>query len=139
MGFLPASFIRLGVSPETFLLMIITVGTIVIAMLAAMVWKNRRAVSLAISGPTWTEGDEGWLTAQFAAIWHILALGYLFIVWLLWSGRLIIFQSGGRGTFFVSLLIVPIFLIADRLGQWVVTSIMGTARIKRDNSQQPES
>jgi small-conductance mechanosensitive channel len=128
---------RLGVLPETFLLMIIMVGTIVIAILAVMVWKNRRAVSLAISGNTATQGDESWLAAQFAAIWHVLALGYLFIVWLLWSGQLIIFQSGGRGTFFVSLLIVPIFLAADRLGQWVVTSIMGTARIKRYNPQQP--
>jgi len=126
---------RLGVNRITYLEVIIAVGTIVIAMLAAMVWRNRQAVSLAISSGASQDGSKGWLTAQFAAIWHILALGYLFIVWLLWSGRLIVFHSGGRGTFFISILIVPIFLIADRLGQWIVTSIMGTTRIKRDNSQ----
>ena len=125
---------RLGSTVETFLLMIIAVGSIVIALLAAMVWNNRQAVSLSISGVTASGGERGWLTAQFAAIWHILALGYLFIVWLLWSGRLIIFQSGGRSTFFISLLIVPIFLIINRLAQWVVTSIMGKAPIQQDTS-----
>ncbi len=125
--------LRLGVQRETFLLLIIAVGTLVIAMLAAMVWKNRQAVSLAISGGASLDESGNWLTAQFAAIWHILALAYLFMVWLLWSGRLIVFHSGGRGIFFISLLVVPIFLVADRLGQWVVASIMGTAQANRIN------
>lgn len=130
---------RLGVSRETFLVVVIAVGTIVIAMLAAMVWKNRQPVSHAITaGASRNDGSGGWVTDQFAAIWHILALGYLFIIWLLWSARLIIFQSGG-GTFFISLLVVPIFLIADRMGQWVVTSIMGTTEIKGVASPQQEA
>ena len=108
---------RLGVPREFCLLIIVSIGTAVFVLIAAMVWSNRRAISFSIIGGQSTGAGSGWLTEQFAAIWHILAFAYLFIIWLLWSGRIIVFQSGG-GTFFASLLIVPIFLMADRLGQW---------------------
>ena len=122
---------RLGVSTETFLVMVIAIGSTVIAILAEMVWSKKRPLALAISNGMPSREGTAWLAAQFAGIWHILALGYLFIVWLLWSGRLIIFQSGGRGSFLISLLIVPIFLTTNRLGQWVVTSMMGASRLQK--------
>lgn len=119
-------FKHLGVQANTFRLMVVFFGTAIIFAIAVMIWKNRVAVAQTILSGRASENDQStWLKKQFASIWHVLALIYLLLVWLVFAARLIITQSPGRGVFFISLLVVPIYLALDRAGQWIVTSAIG--------------
>ena len=51
---------------------------------------------------------------------------YLLVVWLVGAGRLVIFGPAFDNAFLISILIVPLYLLLDRLGQWVTTSVLGT-------------
>ena len=76
-------FQRIGITPDSYLLVNIGVGTLLLLMLAGLVWRNRTRVARAIKGDGAAEAaPRNWLTLQFAAVWHILALAYLLSVWL---------------------------------------------------------
>jgi small-conductance mechanosensitive channel len=106
---------------DSYITLTIFVGTILMVMIAGLVWKNRSAVAGTIlkSVPDESEGRH-WFKAQFAAIWHILTLVYLFLIWLVWVGRLIIIGPTFDSALIISLLIIPIYLALDRAGQWIV-------------------
>jgi small-conductance mechanosensitive channel len=62
---------------------------------------------------------------QFAAIWHMLALIYLFWIWSAWASRLIVFGPHFGQAFIRSLLVIPIYLLLDRIMEWVLPAILG--------------
>ena len=99
--------------------------TLIIGILANMVWSNRAAVKAHLLGkqPIACE-KRAWLREQSASMWHILALAYLFLIWLLGFGQMVMAdQLKFDGTFALSLMIVPIYLVLDRLAQWCVISV----------------
>jgi len=118
---------RMQISFDSYITLLIVTGTVVTFMMAVMVLKNRILVVQAILG-TDAEDSEGrsWLQEQFAAIWHILALSYLLLIWVLGTGRLIISGPQFDGAFIISILIVPIYLVIDRLSQWLILATAGT-------------
>ncbi len=63
-----------------------------------------------------------------AAGWHILAMGYAAILWLLAIGRLALYGPQKDLAFVTSFLIIPIYLILVRAGKWLVTETLGTIR-----------
>jgi small-conductance mechanosensitive channel len=115
----------LEVPPATQIWMVLLTGTTVIAILAAMVWANRQTVSQHMRASCTLACDgRSWVQEQFSAMWHLLALAYLVLLWLLMVGRLILsFEVQFRGDFILSLLIVPIYLALDRMAQWCVISV----------------
>ncbi len=120
-------FYRLGVSNESFVFMAIVLGTILLLAVAVMIWKNRTPVARAIIAGGMSDGKgAAWLKEQFAGIWHILAWVYLLLTWLMWVGQFAVFETRARGVLFISLLIVPVYLALDRVGQWIVTATIGT-------------
>jgi len=118
---------RMQISFDSYITLLAAFGTVVTFMMAGMVLKNRIPVVQAILG-TDAEGSEGrsWLQEQFAAIWHILALFYLLLVWVFMTGRLIISGPQFDGAFIISILIVPIYLVIDRAAQWLILATVGT-------------
>jgi small-conductance mechanosensitive channel len=74
------------------------------------------------------DDESYWLMSRFASFWHVLVLFYLFVVWMIWSGQVIV-GTAKSGSFLLSLLVVPVFLILDGLGQWVVRATVGTLHI----------
>ncbi len=121
----------LGVERDTFNVIAIFFGTIIILTIAVLIWFYRTAAANFIFAASTRAQSASWLKSQFAANWHIPALIYLLILWLFWAGRLIVVESPGRGIFFISLLIVPVYFAVDRLGQWIVNSVIGGARSDR--------
>ena len=116
-----------GIWGDSMILMIIAYGAVIILMFGTMVWRHRAFVASRIRGCTTDTCDaSGWITDLFASIWHLLALAYLFVVWVLWSGRLIVLGPGFDSAFVISLLIVPIYLLIDRASNWVVGAIIGS-------------
>jgi small-conductance mechanosensitive channel len=131
-------FNRLGISYPSFVFMALVLGTILLLAIALMVWKNRTPVAQAIIAGGISASQSGaWLKQQFAGIWHVLALFYLALVWLMWMGQFVFFQTRSRGVLFISLLIVPIYLALDRIGQWIVTATIGAAdQLRRQSATQ---
>ena len=110
-----------GIWGDSLTLLVIAFGAVVILMFGLMIWRHRAFVASRIRGCITDDCDgTGWFTDMFASIWHLLALAYLFVVWLLWSGRLIVLGPGFDSAFVISLLIVPIYLIFDRASIWVI-------------------
>ncbi len=118
----------LQVQEESVVLVGLFLGTLLLLLLAAMVLALRRRVAGAIRGRSRAGEDSRWLREEMAALWHIPALLYLFMVW----GMLVFrFVSGGEedGAFLLSLLIVPLFFILDALAGWVIRVTIATLRI----------
>jgi small-conductance mechanosensitive channel len=119
-------FQRIGITPDRYLLVNIGVGTLLLLMLAGLVWRNRTRVARAIKGDDRADVENhSWLRIQFAAIWHILALAYLLSVWLACATRVLLYGPDLGGALIRSLLVVPLFLILDRLMRQALPAIIG--------------
>ena len=140
-------FQRIGIAPDSYLLVNIGVGTLLLLILAGLVWKNRTRVAGTIKGDDRADVENhSWLTIQFAAIWHILALAYLLSVWLACATRVLLFGPSLGGALIRSLLVIPLFLIVDRLMLQAFPVIFGPdgdggeggqPAPKRDPSEEP--
>lgn len=113
--------------------------TTIIGLLAGMIWGNRVAVKEHLLGQRQIACEKrAWLREQSAAMWHILALAYLFLIWLLGFGQLVMADAMKfDGTFILSLLIVPIYLALDRLAHWCVISVFAKKQTTSDLPEQP--
>ncbi|MDJ0720413.1 MAG: mechanosensitive ion channel [Desulfobacterales bacterium] len=103
----------------------IVLGSLIIVMFAGMVWSNRHIVKNYYLDRRHIACEKRvWLREQFASMWHILAIAYLFLVWLLAHWRVVTADEiKFDGTYILSLLIVPIYLALDRMAQWCVISV----------------
>jgi small-conductance mechanosensitive channel len=118
---------QLQIKLDSYITLMIVHGTVVILFIAGIVWKNRISVAQIIIGSDSADSEgRSWFKEQFAAIWHVLALFYLFFIWIVWSGRLVLVGPQFDGAFIISILIVPIFLAVDHLAQKLITATVGT-------------
>jgi small-conductance mechanosensitive channel len=100
-GFSTAGLLQLlGLPEPLFRPWSVAVGTVLAALLAAIVLRHRQAVAAALAAPA---GDAGGgrsvlagrdLVSALAAAWHLFALAYLAAVWLAWAGMT--FTGGGE-------------------------------------------
>jgi small-conductance mechanosensitive channel len=126
---------HLQIELDSYITLMIVHGTVVILFIAGIVWKNRTSVAQTIIGKDYSDSEgRSWLKEQFAAIWHILALFYLFFVWVAWSGRLVLVGPRFDGAVIISILIVPIFLAVDHIAQKLITSTVGKISSYRSGS-----
>lgn len=115
----------LEVQEETVVLFGLGLGSLLLLLLAGMVLASRRTVADVIRALPGPEQEEGWLREEVASFWHIPALLYLFVVWLMMVSR-IIYGGAHNGAFLLSLLVVPLFFILESLGRWVVGVTVST-------------
>ena len=130
---LSACLFRLGIVQDGIIMLKLLVGSTMAAMIAAMAWRARFRVARWIVVPRsdTTEALAG-LRKQLAGIWHMLALAYVILVWLAWACRLMIVGPAFDPAATLSLLIVPLYLLFDRIGQWIISTY--TAAVGRDGS-----
>ena len=127
-----------GLQGDSSIFFVIFWGTLVIVMIGVTIWRQRRFVAMQIRGCMEDECDStSWFKDKLAAMWHLLALGYLFLVWVLWSGRLVIFGPRMDRAFIMSLLVVPIFFLLDRAGGWLVDILLDS--LQSADKKLPES
>ena len=120
---------ELGIASESLILLALASGTILLLIMAFMIVRNRKAVTEYILSGESKDAESSWVVRQFALLWHVLALLYLFMVWLIFFFQQIAGTRQDKGAFLMSLLIVPLFLVLDRIGQWVVRTTVGTLKI----------
>ena len=124
-----ALFRVVGVQGASVSLLAIGSATLLLLLIAIVSLVNRRHVAAYILSGEGGDEDASWLMQQLAGLWHVLLFGYLLMVW----GFLIYneFGEGGRqnGAFLLSLFVIPVFVVFERLAGWVVRSVVKTMRI----------
>ncbi|MGB5987509.1 MAG: mechanosensitive ion channel domain-containing protein [Desulfobacterales bacterium] len=135
-------FVRVGIPADHFLLVTLTLGSSMLLMLGGFVWVNRTRVAHHITGEADIEKEPpSRLAPQFASVWHLLALAYLFWIWYAMVSRMIVYGPNFGQAFIRSLLVIPLFLLFDRILEWLLPALLGTpsAEVQTTVSQGNES
>lgn len=123
---------KLGAQLETLQILQLFFGSLIlfITATASVLYKASIKNQILLSA----DGTPSWGRQKFAEMWHILALAYLFLLWLLivngFNGGL---ETRSKGAFFLSFFIVPIWLVMNRLVQWIVQFSFKTLKIYDDD------
>jgi small-conductance mechanosensitive channel len=126
-------FLRLGAGRDSVLLLQVFFATLLLAASAAGVVVFRRRVrDHLIASAAGSDQNMPWVRKQFAAVWHILALAYLFLLWFLLIQDLADPDVKKSGAFILSFFVVPIWMVADRLAGWVVKNTLSTLKIHQE-------
>jgi len=113
----------LGALDQTISWLAIVLGSIVMAVFAALVLYLRKPVSNSLQAGIDSD-KSSWFREQLAAYWHVPALLYLFLAWFIFIGKMMSESTMRNGTFMISLLIVPIYFILSYAGQLIIKSIV---------------
>ena len=120
---------ELGISRPSFLYLSNGAATLLIGYIILTILKNRSLVKNQILRQSEMNQTRNWVVEQVAYYWHIPTIIY-FIVTLaiLISNRMDGVQQESP-EFLLSLTALPLFLIFDAVGQWVVRASMASLRI----------
>ena len=125
--------IQLGKS--SFLFMINFVATLLIAIIIIGVLRSRNNVRERILAQSEINKTRNWVVEQFAKFWHVPTILYFIMVLAILIHSL---SSGIRQdspAFLLSLSALPLFLLFDGVGQWVVRASMGSLRIYNPDAE----
>jgi len=123
-----AFFREVGMQPEAVSLLAVFLSTLLLLLIAGTALANRERVRNYLLSDA-TGAAAGWLSRQLAEIWHVLLFGYLFLVWCFLLYTELSSTVRDNGAFLISLFLVPLFLVMDRIAGWVVRSVVRTLRI----------
>lgn len=122
---------RLGAERNTIGLLAIFFASILLLVSAILVilLKGRMQVGILAT----STGPPSWGRGKFASLWHVPALLYLFLLWILLVNTIDSPQeTNSRAAFVISFFVLPIWMIADRFIQWIVRFLMTTLKILDD-------
>jgi small-conductance mechanosensitive channel len=123
---------RLGATLHTVLLLQLFFATLLLgaALVTILVYKDqvRKYLTENIESK---KNTAGWGRKQFASVWHILGVLYIAILWILLVNDIATPDPNQktRGAFLLSFFIVPLWMTADQLIQWVVRYAVVTLNI----------
>lgn len=126
---------RLGARLETVVLIKLFAATILLAVTAVMVAIYQKKVTAFILATTPEETKpQSWAKQNLAAVWHFLALLYLIILWCLMIMSIADPDATAKGAFLISFFVLPIWMLADRVVQWLVKHTMLSLRLYEEES-----
>ncbi len=134
-----------GMALEAHLMLVLITGAIMVALLIAMVFQCRRGVAAVLRGgaPSAETKVAGGRTAAardrerplrvlFADTWHVFAIVYVIVIWLLWAMSML---ARGPTTIWAataSVGVVLLFPLLDRLSRRVFGELFGGAECEGD-------
>ncbi len=126
---------KLGAQPITVNLLQLLFTTVLLGSTAILLFSFRRRISTALlkGGGANCAAGAGWVRNYFARLWYLTALAYLGCLWILFLVDLTDTESRHRGAFLVSFLILPIWLISDKLVQWLVGYSLAALKIREED------
>ncbi len=133
---------QLGAADQTVRLLQLCSATFLLSTTAVFILIYRTPIkTILLAKSNSTCQTTAWSRQQFASIWHILAILYLALLWFLLINDLADASHRRSGAFIPSFFIVPIWMIADRLIQWIVLSATKTLQIHSEeyNDRVPPS
>jgi len=123
-GYLFLHFIRdLGALGQTISWVGIVLVSIVMAVFAYLVLYLKKPFSAFLLDRT-KQNDRSWMQEQLAAYWHIPALLYLLVVWFITIGQILTGTATQKGSFIISLFIVPIYFVLSHVGRTIIGSVI---------------
>ncbi len=128
---------ELGLPLLSFHTTAIFLASLIILMIFIMIFRSRNYVKNRILEKSEQNKTRNWVVEQFAQFWHIPTLFYFFMIWLIMVGDMLAGVQRGNSAFLMSLMILPLFVIFNGLGQWVVRLSINTLQISspaRDDS-----
>lgn len=124
---------KLGVEMITSrLLQVLVASLLLIVTGIAVVTHKAKIRQQILTASDTTDQSLTWGRKQFAEIWHILAIAYLGLLWLLLIDSLADTSVKGNGAFILSFFVVPIWMVSDRLIQWIVRYAMTILKIHQE-------
>lgn len=142
-GYIVVAFIfavaveHLGAAPVTVAMVKVLAGTLLLGLTAAAVILRRRRVrSHILAEAVRQQGAASWVTERLASLWHLLSLLYLFLLWMMMLTTMTASEQPSRGAFVMSFFILPIWLVADRLLQWLVRYALTTMKLEEPAGSQ---
>jgi small-conductance mechanosensitive channel len=121
-GYLFLNFIRdLGALDQTISWVGIVIVSVVMAIFASLVLYLKKPFSAFLLDGT-KKNDSSWMQKQLAAYWHIPALLYLLVVWFITIGQILTGTATQKGSFIISLFIVPIYFVLSHVGRAIIGS-----------------
>ncbi len=128
---------RLGAELQSILILNLFMVTLLLAVTAitVLIFKNRVRDHI-LSGES--DQTRTWGRQQLASVWHILAILYLGLLWVLVVNNIASPDRHSKGAFLFSFFVVPIWMIADRISQWLVLYAMNTLKIHQSHYEDTE-
>lgn len=118
---------ELGALEQTVSWLSIVLGSILIAVFSYQILNLKTAIAHLLQKGL-KKGRSNWIREHLAAYWHVPALIYLLIVWLIWIGQELTGLRVRSGSFLVSLFIVPIYIAVSYTGQAIIRAIIDSLR-----------
>ncbi len=130
---------RLGAERQTVVLLQLFFASLLLGItaLVILVFKNKVKDHI-LAGDAGSDQTGGWGRSQFASVWHILAILYLALLWFLLVGSITNTEHSDKGAFLLSFFVVPIWMIADWVVQWVVLYAISTLKIHQSHYEDTE-
>lgn len=130
---------KLGATFETTRLLQLFFATLLlIATFIALIVNRGKVKQYILDGGDTKDQSLTWGRKQFAEIWHILVPVYLFILWLLLVDNLADTDARNSGAFILSFFVVPIWMVADKIVQWVIRYAMSILKIHQEHYDDKE-
>jgi small-conductance mechanosensitive channel len=111
-------------------------ATILIGFLAAIIMRSRKFVTNSILERSDLNQTRNWVIEQFAQFWHVPTILFFIIIWIVMVGDQLSGVERGNSAFLMSLLIIPLFVLFNALGQWVVRGSINTLRIYNHDEEE---
>lgn len=120
----------LGAQTNTVMILQLLASTALVAACIFAILYFKTDISQYIFQSGTGKGNTSWAKNVFASIWHIPAIAYLLILLtLLIYDFSQIEQQPTKGAFLISFLVVPIWMIMNSIGQWVVLTTLSTLHL----------
>lgn len=126
-GLLVRSLLELQHVDEVLVLVVrALVGMIVLSMILFLIFENRGKITRALREDS-SDGPEGapWRRFQIAEFWPLLVVPYIAVLWGLWVFYLLLGRADAILPILALLLIVPLFILLNRLGQKLLDASFG--------------
>ena len=125
---------RLGAERQSVLILNLFFITLLLTVTAIIVfiYKNRVKDQI-LAGGYDGQQTKSWGRRQLASVWHILAILYLTLLWALVVSDIATPDKHSKGAFLLSFFVVPVWMIADRISQWIVLYTMSTLQIHQSH------
>ncbi|MCF6188039.1 MAG: mechanosensitive ion channel family protein [Desulfobulbaceae bacterium] len=115
-----ALFMELQLDKSSFAVLVIAASSILIALIIIGILRSRDAVKNRILKQSDVHQTRNWIIEQFAQFWHIPTLLYFIVVWMILLNDQLSGVQRESAAFLLSLLILPLYVLFDWIGQWIV-------------------
>ena len=131
-----ALLLELQLDKNSFAFTVIVFASILILIILSMILRSRAFVRDRILQKSEFNQTRNWVVEQFAAFWHVPTILYFIIIWMVLVGDQLAGVQRENAAFLLSLLILPLYILFNGVGQWVVRVSINTLKIYNPDGEE---